>query len=198
MDKVKEWHDWYDVLRIPAAASSQEIQQAFRKAMLDEHADTSKHPNAHERAILITMAGDALRDSNAKAKFDCERKERSDNQWQLTDARNQLAKEKRLREQNKLIAEVALTKANQFLSSLQEAEQRAEKAEADAKRLRSSLQKAEQRAAKADANWLLSSLQEAENTKIALAEFGNDMFEACEELKYRLYLAESHIFGRIP
>ena len=76
MDNNNEWRDWYDILRIPASASTANIHKAYRKAVSDEHPDTSDHPNAHERTILVNMAGNALRDTKAKAQFDRERAER--------------------------------------------------------------------------------------------------------------------------
>ena len=103
----KDWHDWYDILRIPSSASSAEIQKAYRKAASDEHPDASGHPDAHGRVKLVNEAGEVLRDAKAKAQFDFERA------WRLSQS------SKRVAELEKEVASLE--------SSLQRAQQQARK-----------------------------------------------------------------------
>ena len=147
MPNDKDWHDWYDVLRVPSSASADEIKRAFRKAALDEHADKSNHPNAHERAILVNKAGDILRDPKAKKQFDRKRTERS-NPRELHDTlrkelvviighqENKLRRERQRRTQAERRAEEAESQIARLeqtclrlMESSSEAKQRAEEAE---------------------------------------------------------------------
>lgn len=179
MNDFDDWHDWYDVLRIPASASAEEIQRAFRKAALDEHGDTSNHPNAHERAILVNRAGEILRDSKAKKKFDRERDERVygkvDVESRIEYQRMKLWYELKLKEERKLreqaerraraaeretspvsrkevLLQIKLFKLEVELDRLIQAEERAQQAEAKYESLFLDFEMAVERAERAESS----------------------------------------------
>ena len=65
-----ELYDHYEVLGVPRDASPEEIDEAYRAAMLREHPDRSAHPQANERAIRVNEAGRVLLDPDRRRQYD--------------------------------------------------------------------------------------------------------------------------------
>ena len=62
--------DYYEVLGVPRDASTQEIQQAFRKLARRLHPDVNKDPAAEERFKEINDAYQVLSDPKTRARYD--------------------------------------------------------------------------------------------------------------------------------
>ncbi|MFF1654037.1 DnaJ domain-containing protein, partial [Streptomyces sp. NPDC058255] len=62
--------DYYDVLGVARDASSEEIQQAFRKLARKHHPDVNKDPAAEERFKEINDAYSVLSDPRTRQRYD--------------------------------------------------------------------------------------------------------------------------------
>ncbi|MCM2268502.1 MAG: J domain-containing protein [Thermoanaerobaculia bacterium] len=65
-----DYKDYYQVLGVARAASSDEIQKAYRKLARKFHPDVSKEPNADARFREIAEAYEVLKDADKRAKYD--------------------------------------------------------------------------------------------------------------------------------
>ncbi|MDA1096135.1 MAG: molecular chaperone DnaJ [Chloroflexi bacterium] len=62
--------DYYEVLGVPRAASSEDLKKAFRKLAFDFHPDRNKSSDAEERFKEINQAYEILRDAEKRAAYD--------------------------------------------------------------------------------------------------------------------------------
>ena len=62
--------DYYEVLGVPRTASSEELQQAFRKLARTYHPDVNKDPEAEERFKEVNEAYHVLADPGTRARYD--------------------------------------------------------------------------------------------------------------------------------
>jgi molecular chaperone DnaJ len=62
--------DYYDVLRVPRAASQEEIKRAFRQLAREYHPDVNKDPSAADRFKVINEAYQVLGDPERRARYD--------------------------------------------------------------------------------------------------------------------------------
>lgn len=62
--------DYYDVLGVSRNASSEELQQAFRRLARQNHPDVNRDPGAEERFKEINEAYSVLSDPNTRKKYD--------------------------------------------------------------------------------------------------------------------------------
>jgi molecular chaperone DnaJ len=62
--------DYYEVLRVPRAASQEEIKRAFRQLAREHHPDVNRDPGAADRFKLINEAYQVLGDPERRARYD--------------------------------------------------------------------------------------------------------------------------------
>ncbi|HKX16899.1 MAG TPA: DnaJ domain-containing protein, partial [bacterium] len=62
--------DYYEVLKVPRAASQDEIKRAFRQLAREHHPDVNKDPRAGDRFKLINEAYQVLGDPERRARYD--------------------------------------------------------------------------------------------------------------------------------
>jgi len=62
--------DYYDVLRVPRDAGSEQIQQAYRKLARRYHPDINKDPSAEDRFKEVSAAYEVLSDPDTRRRYD--------------------------------------------------------------------------------------------------------------------------------
>ena len=65
-----DFKDYYKILGIDKAASSDDIRKAYRKLVRKYHPDVSKEPDAQERMRDVNEANDVLGDAEKRKAYD--------------------------------------------------------------------------------------------------------------------------------